>query len=106
MMFIVPMAMPALIGFGIYKAATGFAASTAPKKITRTIIEYYESCPNCGGCRDEGSEKCSYCGSNMVKSKKEVTEEEIIEKSVDGSMDLFESVNIAETVRSVLSEII
>lgn len=77
MMFIVPMAMPALIGFGIYKAATGFAASTAPKKITRTIIEYYESCPNCGGSRDEGSEKCSYCGSNMVKSKKEVTEEEI-----------------------------
>ncbi len=36
----------------------------------------------------------------------EYDEEEIIEKSVDGSMDLFESVNIAETVRSVLSEII
>jgi len=71
-----PIVGPILVIYGIYKAATGFKLDKQ-KKITRTIIEYYESCPNCGGSREEGKEKCSYCGSNMVKSKQEIKEEDI-----------------------------
>lgn len=73
-----PMLIPVAIVYAIYKGATGFSVSKE-KKITRTIVEYYSSCPNCGGSREEGKEKCSYCGSNMVKSKQEIKEEEIKE---------------------------
>ena len=69
-----PVIIPGLIIFGIYKTLTGFGTT---KKITRTIIEYYGSCPNCGGSREEGKEKCSYCGTNMIKSKQEIKEEDI-----------------------------
>ena len=71
-----PVAGPALIVYFIYKAATGFKVAKE-KKITRTIVEYYDSCPNCGGSREEGKEKCSYCGTNMVKSKQEIKEEDV-----------------------------
>lgn len=71
-----PVIIPALIGYLIYKGARGFTASKK-KEITRTIVEYYPSCPNCGGTREEGKEECSYCGTNMVKSKKTVKEEDI-----------------------------
>lgn len=71
-----PVVIPLIIIFVIYKAATGFKMET-DKKITRTIIEYYDSCPNCGGSREEGKEKCSYCGTNMIKSKQEIKEEDI-----------------------------
>ena len=73
-----PVVAPIAIVYGVYKAATGLKVEKA-KKITRTIIEYYESCPNCGGSREEGKEKCSYCGTNMVKSKQEIKEEEVPE---------------------------
>ena len=81
-----PVVIPAIIGYVIYKAATGF---TAPKKITRTIVEYYSACPNCGGSREEGKEKCSYCGTNMVKSKTEVKEEDL--KDTDKSVLRYKS---------------
>lgn len=71
-----PVLGPALLVYFVYKAATGFKFDTG-KKITRTIIEYYDSCPNCGGSRETASEKCSYCGTNMVKSKQEIKEEDI-----------------------------
>ena len=69
-----PFVVPAIIIYAIYKGFSGFRLS-AEKKITRTIIDYYPSCPNCGGSRAEGSDKCSYCGSNMIKSKHEIKEE-------------------------------
>lgn len=71
-----PMLGPIIVVYVIYKAATGFNV-TKEKKVTRTIIEYYDSCPNCGGSREEGKEKCAYCGTNMVKSKQEIKEEDI-----------------------------
>ena len=71
-----PILIPAVLIFLIYKASTGFRLDKT-KKVTRTIIEYYDSCPNCGGSRGEGKEVCSYCGSNMVKSKQEIKEEDI-----------------------------
>ncbi|MBQ2640759.1 MAG: hypothetical protein IJG15_02040, partial [Lachnospiraceae bacterium] len=49
------------------------------KKITRTKIEYYETCPGCGAGRVEGKDKCPYCGHNMIKSK-EIVEEKDLEK--------------------------
>ena len=74
-----PVIAPIAIVFLAYKAATGFKVAKS-KKITRTIIEYYDSCPNCGGSRTEGKETCSYCGTNMVKSKQEIKEEDIPEE--------------------------
>jgi len=71
-----PFAVPALVIFFIYKASRGFVAGDK-KEYTRTIIEYYPSCPNCGGARDEGKEKCSYCGTYMVKSRQVIKESDL-----------------------------
>lgn len=76
-----PIILPGFVIFIIYKSFSGF--TTGSKKITRTIVEYYDSCPNCGGSREEGKEKCSYCGSNMVKSKQEIKEEDIKDSNKD-----------------------
>ena len=59
---------------------TGFGSDNATeKKIVRTKIEYYGTCPSCGGTREEGKDVCAYCGRDMIKSK-EVVEESEIEK--------------------------
>ena len=63
---------------------TGFGSGISgqqqtKKKITRTKIEYYESCPGCGAVREDGKDKCAYCGRSMIKSK-EVLEEDQIEE--------------------------
>lgn len=71
-----PVIGPIIFVYVVYKVATGFKLDKTTK-ITRTIVEYYDSCPNCGGAREIGKEICSYCGSNMVKSKQEITEEEV-----------------------------
>lgn len=71
-----PVAIPALIIYVIYKSATGFTTGSE-KKITRTVIEYYPSCPNCGGSREEGKDTCQYCDSSMIKSKQEIKEEDV-----------------------------
>ncbi len=57
----------------------GFGSGTVKKKITRTKIEYYPNCPNCGAVREEGKEKCEYCGRSMIKSKEVVKESQIEE---------------------------
>lgn len=75
-MIALPFAIPALIVYVVYKATRGFTSSVK-NDVTRTIIEYYPSCPNCGGTREEGKENCSYCGSSMVKSRQVVKESEI-----------------------------
>ena len=49
------------------------------KKIIRTKITYYDNCPSCGAAREEGKEKCEYCGRSMIKSKEIVEEKEIKE---------------------------
>ena len=60
------------VGFGTGETKT-------EKKITRTKIEYFETCPGCGAPREEGKDNCPYCGRSMIKSK-EVVEENQIEK--------------------------
>ncbi len=59
------------IGYGI-SALTG-----KNKKITRTKIEYYDSCPGCGGIREQGKDVCAYCGKSMIKSKEVITEKQL-----------------------------
>lgn len=71
-----PIVIPALIVFAIYKSSSGFKAQVR-KSVTRTIIEYYPTCPNCGGTREEGKEVCSFCGTNMVKSREVVKDNEL-----------------------------
>ncbi|MBQ9028823.1 MAG: hypothetical protein IJ110_08665, partial [Lachnospiraceae bacterium] len=61
------------LGFG-----TASAGATE-KKIVRTKIEYYETCPSCGAGRVEGKDECPYCGRSMIKSK-EIVEEKDLEK--------------------------
>lgn len=60
-------------------AGTGFGSKAVKKKITRTKIEYYAKCPNCGAVREEGKEKCDFCGCSMIKSKVVVKEDQIKE---------------------------
>ncbi len=59
------------IGIAAYFSGTGFGEE---KKIERTKITYYTSCPNCGGVRAEGKDVCSFCGTNMIKSKEIIRE--------------------------------
>jgi hypothetical protein len=47
------------------------------KKITRTKIEYYPSCPGCGAPRPEGKENCEYCGRSFIKSEEKIEEKDI-----------------------------
>jgi hypothetical protein len=63
----------------LYRAGAAFGGS-AQKKITRTKIVYYETCPGCGAARRDGQTKCEFCGRSMIKS-----EERIEEKDIKGS---------------------
>lgn len=78
-MLAIMLGIPILIVYFIYRATSGFIASQKVN-ISRTIIEYYPSCPNCGGTRAEGKDTCSYCDTNMIKSKQVVKEEDIKEE--------------------------
>lgn len=81
LMIAVPIAVflsPFLLIYVIYKKNRGFNGGNT-KKITRTRIEYYSACNSCGAGREEGFDTCRYCGSSMIKSKEEVTEEDIPE---------------------------
>lgn len=77
-----PLLIPIIIVYAIYKATSGFRVEKKTQ-ITRTIIDYYPSCPNCGGAREEGKEECGYCGTNMVKSRQVVKEKDLSEKEKD-----------------------
>ena len=69
--------------FRVLAGGLGFGSDAADadngKKITRTKIEYYETCPGCGAGREEGKDNCPYCGRSMIKSK-EIVEEKDLEK--------------------------
>ncbi len=60
----------------IYWAATGFKYGY-DTKVTRTRIEYYDSCPGCGAARAEGQKTCPYCGRSFVKSEEVIDEKNI-----------------------------
>ncbi|MDO4417493.1 MAG: hypothetical protein Q4C02_04330 [Eubacteriales bacterium] len=67
----------------ISNIGTGFgndndAAPATEKKIVRTKIEYYETCPGCGAGRVEGKDECPYCKHSMIKSKEVVEEKDLV----------------------------
>lgn len=56
---------------------SGFTTKTVKeKKIKRTLIEYYPSCPNCGAPRAENATVCEYCGTNFIKSEEVIEEDD------------------------------
>lgn len=63
----------------VYRAGAAFGSS-AQKKITRTKIVYFDSCPGCGAVRGEGREKCEFCGRSLIKSKEVIEEKDIRNK--------------------------
>ena len=61
-----------------YTSGSGFnSATTTKKKITRTLIKYYPTCPGCGAARPENAETCEYCGRSFIESEEVVEEKEI-----------------------------
>ena len=79
--------IPVLIGldylkcYAKWKRSSGFKGTR--KKITRTVIEYFGKCPNCGALRVEGKNACPYCSTNLIKKKTKITEERIPKKFKD-----------------------
>ena len=61
-----------------YNSGSGFTSTATTKKITRTLIKYYPTCPGCGANRPENAETCEYCGRSFIESE-EVVEEKAIE---------------------------
>ncbi len=65
-----------------YSDGASFSAKgETKKKITRTLIKYYPTCPGCGAVRAENQEKCEYCGRSFIESEEVVEEKEIKEPS-------------------------
>lgn len=53
------------------------AGLSTEKKITRTKVVYYPSCPGCGGTRPDGANNCPYCGRSFIQSEEVITENDI-----------------------------
>lgn len=63
---------------GAYRSGSGFNAKPkTQKKVTRTLIKYYPTCPGCGAARPENADKCEYCGRSFIESEEVVEEKEI-----------------------------
>ena len=58
-----------------WKKSSGFKGTR--KKITRTVIEYFGKCPNCGALRVEGKDACPYFSTNLIKKKTRIEEKRI-----------------------------
>lgn len=64
-----------------YESGSGLGSGTTKRKVTRTLIKYYPTCPGCGAVRAEDQEKCEYCGRSFIESEEVVEEKEIKEPS-------------------------
>lgn len=65
----------------LFRKGGGFGTEKE-KKVTRTRVEYYTNCPNCGAPRGDGAtkDKCEYCGTNLVKSEVVLKEEDLTDE--------------------------
>ena len=73
------LAIPVFIIGGIIAAfaKTANFSDGTKKKITRTRVEYYPTCPGCGAARPEGKNNCDYCGRSFIKSEETIEEKDI-----------------------------
>ncbi len=60
----------------VFNRGANFSDGTK-KKITRTKVVYYPTCPGCGAPRPEGKDNCEYCGRSFIKSEEVLKEEDI-----------------------------
>ena len=74
-----------LISQATYSAGAAFGTGN-DKKITRTKIVYYETCPGCGAVRSEGQTRCDYCGRSMIKSEEIIEEKDIRGREKEAAM--------------------
>ena len=73
-----------------YSSGSGLGSKTETKrKVTRTLIKYYPTCPGCGAARPEGKEKCEYCGRSFIESEEVIEEKEIKDPKKYDSEGLF-----------------
>ena len=73
-----------------YGSGSGLSGKTETKrKVTRTLIKYYPTCPGCGAARPEGKEKCEYCGRSFIESEEVIEEKEIKDPKKYDSEGLF-----------------
>jgi len=67
-----------LIVIGVWAGTYSSTANLGTeKKITRTKVVYYPSCPGCGGTRPDGANNCPYCGRSFIQSEEVIKEEDI-----------------------------
>lgn len=81
-----------------YRSRANFMASSGEKKITRTKIVYYDSCPSCGSVRGEDQKKCEYCGHSFIKSEEIIEEKTLADEdkkkySTEGEFKFSDSPN-------------
>lgn len=62
-----------------YSSGSGLSGTTTKKKVTRTLIKYYPTCPGCGAARPENKDKCDYCGRSFIESEEVIEEKDITE---------------------------
>ena len=74
-----------LISKAVYSAGASFGTGN-DKKITRTKIVYYETCPGCGAVRDQGQTMCDYCGRSMIKSEEIIEDKDIRGREKEAAM--------------------
>ena len=61
-----------------FRSLSGFVAGgQTEKKVTRTKVVYFDSCPGCGAPRPEGKHVCPYCGRDLIKSEEVISEENV-----------------------------
>lgn len=72
---IVLIALVRAVSSAVYTARAAFGPKE--KRITRTKIVYYPTCPGCGAVREEGKTKCEFCGRDLIKSKEVIREKDI-----------------------------
>lgn len=77
-MFAAPIAVFVIIIMVVksFVSNSGFSSDTV-KKVTRTMIVYYDTCQGCGATRKEGEDFCTYCGRSFIKSKEVIEEEKL-----------------------------
>jgi hypothetical protein len=75
---VVPILLVIVVIAMSFKKGSGLTTpGETKKKITRTLIKYYPTCPGCGAARPENADKCEYCGRSFIESEEILEEKEV-----------------------------